>query len=415
MRVLLAVLLSFAFLSAEATALWGAERVRTVAFLAVLAALCALVLGRDPFLRSRDAGTLALLALLLAAIVGADALSGDVDPLDYKAALLPPLLLLAPNLATAFPAGELARTLWWLLTMYVLTTALLAAAAAPVFLVRGHGDVARVDFTGSLIAHAGLCTIYLLATLARFAESRRWPFRMVSGALAATAAVMVLLTGTRTALVTFATYLVLDAATTRETGRTLVRAGAAALATAAAVVLFSMLISDDFVRRLLAGSSEDWSSGRATSQLHWIALALEEPFGIGFGGVRELLRDGRPALDGARFLEWPHNEPLRFFVEAGLPGLAFVLLLLGHLLRTAIRAARVETRPLPRASMLAIASDMLAQSLFQNYFNSIYYATALVLVLVTLAEGADEPRPDDPVRRSRAPVPDDLPRVAPAA
>ena len=59
---------------------------------------------------------------------------------------------------------------------------------------------------------------------------------------------------------------------------------------------------------------------------------------MGLGAVRELLADGRPALDGTSLLEWPHNEFVRFYVEAGPPGLLFVVLLLTVLVQRAICA-----------------------------------------------------------------------------
>ncbi|MCL6606846.1 MAG: O-antigen ligase family protein [Geminicoccaceae bacterium] len=329
-------------------------------------------------------------------------------------ALLLPLLLLAPNLAHALEGHDPAGLIWRLLTAYVLGTALLAVWFVPDFLLRGRPDLARVDFSGSLVAHAGLCVVYLLMTLANIECASRPLAAAAQLALAGAAAVSILLTGTRTALVTCGIYCALDVAAAKRPSERLARLAPALLGTLVLLTCYTLVISDDFLERLVPGNSEDWSSGRAVSQLHWLASALDEPFGLGFGFVRERLADGRPALDGTRLLEWPHNEPLRFFVEAGLPGLLFVVLLLGHLVRLAVRAARAESRPLPRATMLAIAADMLAQSLFQNYFNSVYYATGLLVVLVTLAASVEERRPHTASCR-RSSAHDDLPGSAATA
>lgn len=406
MRLLFATVFAFAFVSSEASTLLRFEGMRMIAFVTALGAMLAIALVRDPYLRPRDAASVAVLALLLSLILAADAASGSVDAIDYKVSLLLLLLLLAPNLACAFAGQDLAELVWRMLTIYVIGTALVAVLAVPEFFMRGRPELTRLDFTGSLVGHSGLCVVYLLATLARAGTKKSALGLAIHGALGATAATMVLLTGTRTSLVTIAIYSAFDVAAAREQTGAASRLALAVLGVLAAVTAYTLLVSDDFLERLLVGSSEDWSSGRVTSQLHWLALASGEPLGLGFGAVRELLRDGRPALDGERVLEWPHNEPLRFFVEAGLPGLLFVLLLTARLAQLAIVAARDETRPLPRAMMLAIAADMLAQSLFQNYFNSIYHAVALLSVLVTLAASV-EPVPEATgKRRSSDPLPD---------
>jgi O-antigen ligase len=411
LQLLFAAVFGFAFVSSEAAALWDLERWRMSGFLAASASLLAVAIARAPYLESDEPGTPALLALLLATILAADVVQGEVDPIDYKVASILLLVLVGPNLARASKAYDPAELVWRLLTLYVVGTALLAVLFVPEFLLRGRPDLVRVDFTGSLVAHAGLCVVYFLATLASLeAEPRAIP-GVVRAALAACAAVMVLLTGTRTALVTCGIYLVLDIASAPNPADRLSRLGPVLAGALVLLATYTVLVSDDFVERLLPGGSQDWSSGRLVSQIHWLTLALEQPLGLGFGAVRELLRDGRPALDGASLLEWPHNEPLRFFVEGGLPGLLFIVLLLSRLVRLALRSARLESRPLPRALVLAIAADMLAQSLFQNYFNNVYYATGLLLVLVTLAASVEHGRELVPPGREK-PERDDLPSAA---
>lgn len=388
-RLLFAILFGFACVSSEAAGLWSLDRVRILAFLAAYGGLVLVALLREPRLEPIDARTPALSALLLVPILLADVVRGEVEPIDYKVALVLPLFLFAPNVARALDGRDPSELVWRLLTLYVVATALLAVLVVPDFLRRGRPDLTRVDFTGSLVAHAGLCTIYLLATLAKVRTSAQPVLAAGHLCLAGTAAAMVLLTGTRTALVTCAIHLVLDVATAERPGDRFVRLLPAIAGAVGLLAVYTTLVSDDFLERWLPGSTEDWSSGRAVSQLHWLALAVDEPLGLGFGVVRERLAEGRPALDGTRLLEWPHNEPLRFYIEAGLPGLLFVGLLLFELVRLAIRAARADDRPLRRATMLAITADMLAQSAFQNYFNSIYYAVGLLLVLTTSAASVE--------------------------
>jgi O-antigen ligase len=101
--------------------------------------------------------------------------------------------------------------------------------------------------------------------------------------------------------------------------------------------------------------------------------------------VRELMAGGKPFLEGESTLEWPHNEFVRFYVEAGPVGLAFVLLLVGLLVRTALVAAAADPVPERRALMLVIAADIVAESCLQNLFNAVHHATVLVLFLALAA------------------------------
>jgi O-antigen ligase len=117
-------------------------------------------------------------------------------------------------------------------------------------------------------------------------------------------------------------------------------------------------------------------------------LAGERPFGLGFGAVREMLAEGKPWLDGASTLEWPHNEFVRLYVEAGPLGLGFALLLVGALARTALRAAARDAGggdPARRTLLLAIAADIVAEACLQNLFNAVHHATVLVVFLALAA------------------------------
>ena len=192
---------------------------------------------------------------------------------------------------------------------------------------------------------------------------------------------MVFLTATRTALLTLAIFAVLHLLTAPRPDLALRRLVVAVLGFGARV----RRLDAPGQRQLLAAPRR---RRRATSapaagprSRHWLALAGDHPWGMGLGAVRELLAEGRPALDGRRLLEWPHNEFVRLYVEAGPPGLLFVVLLLALLVRRAVRAARDAADPVLRALILAIAADLVAEACLQNLLNAVYHATVLILIL----------------------------------
>lgn len=391
-RILLLLVCAFAALSSSAAAAIGIEEERILLFSG-----CLLVLLLVPFLvrptLSQPSGPVVLLILLLLWMLLADAAQGQFNLLDARIALPPLVLLATPNLARHFTAEALIRLVWRLLSTYVALTFAYQLLAEPAVVAHGYDGIVRYDPTGSVIMHSSLSLIYFLVAATRLAQPLAPGEKLTTAALAGMALVMVLMTATRTALVTgglFALLLLLASPEPVRMARTLALAGLGLLL---AFLAWTLLVSDSFWLRL-SGGQEDFTSGRWSSIRYWLGLAAQHPFGLGLGAVRSMLADGRPALDGAELLEWPHNEPVRFYLEAGPPGPLFVLLLVGLLVRRAVRAARIEADPVRRTLMLAIAADLVAECFLQNLLNAIYHATILILVLaltVATTEPAREP------------------------
>jgi len=399
-RSLLLLVCACAALSSSAAAAMGLEEERILLFSGLLVLLLLLPFLVRPTL-TPPSGPVVLLCGLVAWMLLADAAGGSFDPLDAKI-LMPVLVILAaPNLARHFAPDELIALVWRLLSGYVALTFAYQLVAEPAALARGHDGIVRYDPTGSVIMHSSLSLLHLLLAATRLTQPLPRPARLTTLALGGLSLTMVLTTATRTALVTgalFALLLMVASPRPREVARTLLLA---AIGFALAFVAWTLLVDDSFWQRL-SGGQEDFSSGRWSSIGHWLAVAAEHPFGLGLGAVRELLADGRPALNGSELLEWPHNEPIRFYLEAGPPGPLFVALLIGLLVRRAVRAARDADDPVRRTLMLAIAADLVAEALLQNLLNAVYHATVLILVLcLAVATTRPEPEPG----QALAPVP----------
>jgi O-antigen ligase len=254
--------------------------------------------------------------------------------------------------------------------------------------------------------HSSLSLIHLVLAATRLGEPQPLRARLGVLALGGMSLSMVFLTATRTALLTLTLLAVLTLLVAPEPRRVARRLAMAALGLGFAFAAWTFLVDDSFFLRL-TGGQEDFTSGRWSSVRHWLALAGDHPWGMGLGTVRELLADGRPALDGTELLEWPHNELVRFYLEAGPPGLLFVLLLLAVVVRRALRAASREDNPVHRTLILAIAADLVAEACLQNLLNAVYHATVLILVLtlaVAMAGREDENRAATP-GQAPAPIP----------
>jgi hypothetical protein len=374
---------ALAMLSADQAERLGVTALRMPAFVLACGALAVLGLALRPWLDPARSRAPALLLLILAVVALID-LQGPVDPIDYK------LLLPVLALATAGPVARLLHPLdlpvllWRLVSLYVVATAALVALADPGELARGADGIARVDASGSLVTHSALCTVALVLARATWSEAGRLgrAARVLAGLLAL---LMLLAAATRTPLVTALILAALLLAATRERALWLRRMALLAGAGLAALLLYAALVDDTPWRRLWSDGQPEWSTGRAVAVQDWLERADGHPLGLGLGTVRATLADGKPSLDGQDILDWPHNEAVRLWIEAGPPGLAFLLVLLGTLAARAMAVAG----PRPQGAgllALALAADAIAQSLLQNWLNGVYHATFGVLMIALLDE-----------------------------
>ena len=384
-RTLLVLISGLAAVSASVAALLGLGEERILAFTGLIALLLVLPFLLRPHL-VRPSGPPLVLAGLGAAIVVMD-LGRTFDPLDARL-LLPVLVLLAaPNLARFLPSEELPRFVWRLLSCYVVATFLYQVIAEPAAVARGYESIVRYDPTGSVVMHSSLSLIHLLLSITRLGQPEPARSRLAVALLGSMSLGMVLLTATRTALLTLVLFAVLHLAAAPRLRPAVARIAGSAFGLAVAFAAWTAF-NDSFWRRL-TGAGGDFSSGRWASISHWLALAGDHPWGLGLGAVRERLAEGRPALDGAMLLEWPHNELIRLTVESGPLGLVFAVGLLTLLVRRAWQAARTAETPLAADLALVLAADLLAESLLQNLLNSVYQATAFVLLIAALAARSD--------------------------
>lgn len=401
-RVLLVLVCAFAALSSSAAAALGLAEERILVFTGLLVALLLLPFVLRPHL-ARPSGPVLLLCGLLAVIVLTD-LGSSFDPVDAKVALPVLVLLAAPNLARQLTPTELTRFVWRVLSCYVAVTFLYQVLAEPAVVAHGYEGIVRYDPTGSVVMHSSLSLIHLVLAATRLSQPITARARLVTLSLGAMSLSMVFLTATRTALLTLALLAAFQLATSPRPALAWCRLCAALLGLGLAFAGWTLVVNDSFYLRL-AGGQGDFTSGRWSSLGYWLTLAGDHPWGLGLGAVRELLAAGRPALDGTALLEWPHNELVRFYVEAGPPGLLFVALLLTLLVRRAIRTARHADDPMLRALMLAIAADLIAETLLQNLLNAVYHATVLVLILCLAVAATRRERVREPGSAALHPAP----------
>jgi hypothetical protein len=388
MQGLLALIMGSLALSATTVSALGLGDVRMVVFAGLFAALGLGAVIRCPRFSARDRAAplialwlLAVLAVLSQGVAG----GGDASVLDYKIALPILALLLAPNLRAAVGRIDLARFALAAGGLYVAVTAVLALAVPSLAVLRNVAGHVRVDITGSVVLHASLCTVIALGLAAVLLQLRPLVARLGIALVLAAAAWMVVLTGTRSPLLTVSIFVVLWAGAGRLADLARPRLLGAGLVALLVFLAMSFFASDTILARLADLGRTDYSSGRWPSIHHWVTMAAGQPFGLGLGAIRATLEAGRPIIAGGQLLEWPHNEVIRFFVEGGALGLLLVLVVIGEALRRAQRRARATSDPVERVLILAIGADLLAQCLLQNYFNSVYHATVMLMLLGMMA------------------------------
>lgn len=377
--LLLAMLAALAMLSADLAAQLGITILRMPLFIAVAGVLVALGLAVRPFADAPSTRAPAVLLLLGAAVAVID-LQGPLDPIDYK--LLLPVIVLgaAGPIAAALGSLDLPRLLWRLLTLYVLATAAIVLTSGPAELARGADGIARIDASGSLVMHAALCTLYLLLGVAIWHRSGMVE-RIAGPVVGLLALGMLLAAATRTPFIMLAILAAMMVVTVADPLRWLRRMLLATMAGLVVFVMHTTLVDPSLWRRFWSEGQSEWSTGRMVAMSSWLERAADHPLGLGLGAVRDVLAEDKPALDGEAILDWPHNEAVRLWVEAGPFGLAFLLVLLGSITARALALGRAHPDGAARMLALALAADAIAQSLVQNWLNSVYHATFGVLVI----------------------------------
>jgi hypothetical protein len=377
---LLGLLLCFAFFSASAATSMGLQSLRMLTFLALLGALVVITVVVAPRLPvQHEPFPLVLLALL--GVLGLQSLTSPFDLIEYKLALPVIALMAAPRIAALLGCLEITRTVWLVLSGYVALTAVTSVVSGAEALARGHDSIERWDATGSVIAHGNLCAIYVLLACAVLRVGRGSSGRWLLPGLAVAALIMAFLSGTRTVLVIWLLYAVLCSMAVPSERKHLIAIGFGLLT---ALALHTLLVDGSLAQRLL-GTGDDYSSGRWDSIMLWLSRVAEHPFGLGLGAVRSLLASGRPAIDGERLLEWPHNEFVRLLVEGGPAGLLFALGLAVHILRRAVRGLQFSDDPVQRSLLLALTADVVAEMMLQNFLNGVYQATMFILLIGALS------------------------------
>ncbi len=381
MQLLFAAAFAFVFLSSAAAETLGLGTLRVVAFAALIAGMATVAVLAAPGLSGHGRGHAVACATVLLLLLPFQ-IAGPLDPLDWKILLVLLVLATGPEMGRALHPLGLPGLTTRLLGLYIAASGVLLLAGDPSLFARGHDGVDRWDVSGSLVTHASLCVLYVLLAGERLVACRTPAARALYASTGALALVMLFLSGTRTTLLVLLLTFVFHLATLPKERRSLatwlpVTVGLALFA------LFTLFVSDTLWLRL-TGAGDDFTSGRGHSLPWWIGQALQHPAGLGIGAVRRMLAPDRPAIEGGHLLEWPHNELVRFWVEGGWLGLLFAALLVFGLVGRTLRFARRCPCPRARLLALAIAADLLAQSLLQNYFNNIYHATVMTAILSML-------------------------------
>ncbi|MEZ5823498.1 MAG: O-antigen ligase family protein [Geminicoccaceae bacterium] len=379
-KALLFVAVGFMFLSSSTAAAFDFQEIRLFAFAVVFGTIALAAFACHPVIRL-DALELPLILLWFLGMMAVFDLAGTFDPLDYKVALPVLAIAVAPNVRQVLVDTDLPRWIFRAFAAYTLGIITINAfASGPLAWMQMTG---RVDLSGSVVSMASLGVITVLLALGEARQARGLRrFFLVSISLLAFLAMFA--AATRTAIVTLGvTGLLLVIAGPNRSGkmRGLIVCLVAILGLFAAHTLF---VSDVFYLRLIGDFSEDYSSGRWHSLVHWLEIAASGPFGQGIGSVREIMQGGRPDISGGKLLEWPHNEFVRFFVEGGVFGFAMISLLVLAMTGRAVRSARTACDERERIVILVLAADMIAQSLLQNHFNMVYHSSMTMLLLATL-------------------------------
>ena len=148
-------------------------------------------------------------------------------------------------------------------------------------------------------------------------------------------------------------------------------------------MLYTNFVDSNLYYRLFQLDSENLSSGRFESTLHWLNLSSEKYGGLGLGFISMYSQSVGGYV--AHFENFPHNEFVRFYVEGGILGVFLVCFLVFFILNKSLKMVLNDNNNLRSTFSMAIFSIILVMSMLDNLFFDMYKSNFYYLMICLLS------------------------------
>ncbi len=302
-----------------------------------------------------------------------DTLKNEINLDAYKIFFIAGFIFFASDLVKTTDFESLMRLYWKILSIYILVMVSTFIARPKDELFFGEQADFRLNLLSSPTLVATFCLTYGLVALSayRYLEGR-WQ-KISHLFLTAGAFYIMFATASRQVALIFGLYLIVKFVYARTWKKRMQTVKIISLAMVL-FLLFSAFVNDTLIRRFIFNPQEDYTSGRAVSISLWLEKKEVEgsPLGIGYIGEN---------INYELMLLWPHNEVVRLFIEGGYAGLFFVLTIMSFAFLCMHKSLRVIREPISRAVIIVSFLEVMTQILLNNYFNNIYRASFVFLIL----------------------------------
>ncbi|PHS73127.1 MAG: hypothetical protein COB22_02340 [Cycloclasticus sp.] len=324
---------------------------------------------------------LLMISSALAIIFILDFFDGEIYLKGYKVLILLLIPFVVCKYSERFDSDTVCKLIWYLFLTYIVLTfsSYLAGHSREVIVGTLYK---RLDITGSLTAHAVLCSLFIMFTLAWFNTAKYIAPRWFMLCMLFVALYMLFKTGNRQSLLVLFIFGFVYTLAFPKKLQSILYASYGLMGMAGVFFMYTIFIDSNLFYRLFLLDERGFSSGRQEAIIYWISQVENVFTGLGLGNTAEFLVNLRGEL--YTYENFPHNELIRFYVEGGIFGLLFILLLLGYFFYWSYVVIKFDKNRMRVLYVTAVFSTVFISSVLDNLIFDMYKSNAYLMIILMM-------------------------------
>lgn len=306
----------------------------------------------------------------------------------YKFFIIFIMIFASSEISKVVPTAKLLVDCQKILSLYTLSifTFIIATGLQSVLTPTGAGGIyTRLNVTGSVTSLGISAVTSVMLSLPRLKSEARITTKLLALITSIAAIYIMMLCASRQTLLILAIFSLIHLISGNITNRReLIRKLEIFFAITLSLtifLIFSIFVNNSMFIRLFENPSSDYSSGRFSSITTWLKKMDETGAPLGLGHIRNNVVEEIELL-------WPHNEIIRFYIEAGIPGSIIILTLIIYGAIATLRTLKSSTPLIVKNTAIALFSVMIVQINLDNFINNIFLSAPIFLILSICANQA---------------------------
>jgi len=367
------------FISQSLASKYGIQSVLMIVYFSSFSLLL-LTLFYSFKLRKKHFFIIAAMFSMLVVLFCIDFSDGFISYKGYKVILLLFSLLILHNLSNYFSTERLCASIFFIFLIYIVVS-FLSHLLGNTNIVNVGSLYIRYDLTGSVTAHAVLCSLYIMFSSAYYLKFKSNVKRLALVASSFVSLYMIFLTGNRQSLIILILFgFILAYQQTKQINKSLFYFSIFITLFMIFFILFTLYVDSNMYYRVFNLNSDDVMSGRGVSVLFWLDKSSTIFGGLGLGYIAQYGELYGGILE--TYENFPHNEYIRFYIEGGILGLVFIVTLLFVFFKLCFEIIKNDENNLRAIYVSAFFSVVFIMSIFDNLFFDMYKSNFYYLSVI---------------------------------